>query len=93
MRVNREAIVCKCLRYVEAGIEPTHGEFGMSYEQYGVLWEYIRDHELATNISIMRGGRGNKVILVFLNNSRVSEKGYKYLDIFDHSVSNSQRSV
>lgn len=79
----QEEIICKCLRYIDLGQEPAHSDFGIPYEQYGTIWEYMRDMGLATNIQVLRSGRGNKVVMVFLHNSKVTDKGYKYLEIFE----------
>jgi hypothetical protein len=80
---ERIAKLCKCLKIIEQGKEPKKEDLGIEdKEEFGIIGEIIKDFHLATNISIQRGGQGNKVLIVFMNHSEVTDIGRDFLERF-----------
>lgn len=81
--MERNELIYKILKALEQGKEPHWNDFGLDKEDFGHLAEQIRDENLATNVTVTRGGIGNKVQIVFLNHSKLTSDGYDYIKKYE----------
>ena len=66
----------------EGGKEPKHSEFNVPYEEFGEAVEYLEEEGYISGSSVIRSGQGHRVHIVWLNRAKITEKGYKLLDVF-----------
>ncbi|MEH7484968.1 hypothetical protein V7157_28635 [Neobacillus drentensis] len=83
--MDRYELIYKILKSIEQGKEPHWNDFGIDKEEFGLVAEHIKDNNLATNVTVSRGGLGNKVQIVFLNHSKLTSGGYDFIRKYEDS--------
>lgn len=61
--------------------EPRFSDFNVTYENFGEAVEYLKDESYIKGSKVLSSGQGNKVQIVWLNDAKITEKGYKLLDV------------
>lgn len=80
MAVNHKKILYSILKEVKDGNQPSRNDYGIELEDFGTIVEIAKSNGFIENAAVSRGGRGNKVQLVLLNNARITLNGLEYLE-------------
>lgn len=59
---------------------PTNNELGLDEEQYGEILEIMEHDNLIFGTNITRAGQGNKVQMVWTDNTKITVKGIDYIE-------------
>ncbi len=71
--------ILKALR--EGQSEPKHTDFNITKEEFGKAVEYLEEEQYIRGSSVLRSGSEHTVQIVWLNRAKITEKGYKLLDV------------
>lgn len=78
--MDRKKLIYSILKELEQGNEPKQSDYELELEQWGELAELIRDEGYAKNVTVQRGGLGNKVVYAWLDKAQITIKGLDYLE-------------
>ena len=81
-----ELLVYKILKEIEQGKASTFSSLGVEKSDFFKAVEYIKEEQLATNIAFSRGGQGNRILIAYTNNSKLTEKGRKFIKSFEDKL-------
>ena len=77
--MNKDELIYNILKGIQSGSEPKQEDYSLDKEQWGDLLEFIQNEGYAENITVSRGGQGNKVLVTWLNKAELTSKGEAYL--------------
>lgn len=77
--MDKGELIYSILKGIQSGPEPKQEDYSLDKEQWGVLLEFIQNEGYAKDITVSRGGRGNKVLVTWLNTAKLTSKGEAYL--------------
>lgn len=79
--MDRDNIVYLILKILADGKEPKKEDIDsdMSLEQWGDIAESIDSRGLAKGVTVIRGGIGNKAVVVAYNHAKISDSGLSYI--------------
>ncbi|MGE1166341.1 YjcQ family protein [Peribacillus simplex] len=72
-------LMYKILSEIDKGVEVSKGNYEVSNDLWGEIAEILLDEGLANGISVTRGGRGNKVLIVWYKGATITLKGLMFL--------------
>lgn len=77
-------LICLILRDIQKGEkEPKHEDYeNVSFEEFANAVQIIHDEHYASNITFAKGGRGNKILVIFMNGAKITMKGLNYISSF-----------
>jgi hypothetical protein len=78
--MDRKKLIYSILKEIEQGNVPKQSDFDLELEQWGELAELIRDEEFTKNVTVQRGGIGNKVVYAWLDRAKITLKGIEFLE-------------
>ncbi|PLR69108.1 YjcQ family protein [Bacillus sp. UMB0893] len=78
--MNRRKLIFSILKEVEKSEYPTFADYDISKDQYGDIIDLMISNKLVSNASVVRGGRGNKVQMIFLDKAKITLQGLDYLE-------------
>ncbi|MGP4071297.1 YjcQ family protein [Piscibacillus sp. B03] len=78
--MNRKKLIYSILKELEQGNEPKRENYELELEQWGEIAELIKNEGYVTEITITRGGQGNKVLIVMFKQSKLTMKGIEFLE-------------
>ncbi|MRN54570.1 hypothetical protein [Paenibacillus monticola] len=81
-----EAIVYLILKYIEQEEQPEFREIGVEKKDFHAALEQINKADFATNITFSRGGLLNRIKMVFVNESRLTQAGRYFITDFESRV-------
>lgn len=84
------AVLAKMLKELDENNDIKMSNYDLDKEKFGFYVESLRDEKLAENITVRRGGQGNKVLVPLTRGGRVTLKGYEFIEtnLFDHKAAN-----
>lgn len=78
---DQKKILYSILKEVkEKDNEPTWNDYGITKDEFGHVVEMAINEKLISNAHVSRGGIGNKVQIIWLNNAQITLKGLNYLE-------------
>jgi len=80
MAVNQLKVVISLLREFSDGNIPTAADYEIESETYWDIIDAMQDDGLIKGVNFSRGGQGNKILIAFLENVKVTIKGMEYLN-------------
>lgn len=80
MAVNQLKVVISLLREFTDGNIPTTEDYEIERETYWDIIDAMQDDGLIKGVNFSRGGQGNKILVAFLENVKVTIKGMEYLN-------------
>lgn len=78
--MDRKTIILEILKCLRDNKAPSREDFGIELEPWGEIAELIRDEGFAKSINVNRGGQGNKVLLVWYSNAKITLDGLEYIE-------------
>lgn len=78
--MNRKRLIFSVLKEVEKCNYPNCSDYDVTKDQYGDIIDLMVSNNLISNASVVRGGRGNKVQIIFLNKAKITLEGLGYLE-------------
>lgn len=87
--MNKKELIKEILKSIEKVNEPTFIDYDLTKEDFGNLVDLMVDENLIKDATVIRGGIGNKVQIVFLNTAKITMKGINYLEQYENKY-NSQ---
>lgn len=79
--MSERDIVYEILKIIQSGKEPFKEDIGADKESFDEWMEQIHDDRLATNISVYKGGRGNKISMVNAKGSELTKAGRQLIEL------------
>jgi hypothetical protein len=80
MAIDLLKVAFSILRELSEGNIPRAEDYGVTLNQFGnIITDLQAGKDYIKGASLSRGGQGNEVLLVFLNNARVTLDGLEYL--------------
>jgi hypothetical protein len=73
-------LIYSILKKLQDGNEPKQTDYELDNEQWGEMLELIKDEGYAKDVTIQRGGIGNKVVYAWLDKAKITMKGIEYLE-------------
>ena len=80
MSVNKLKIMLSFMREVNDGNIPKATDYGINDLEYWDIIDAMQDDGLIKGVNFSRGGQGNKILIAFLENVKVTIKGMEYLN-------------
>jgi len=77
--MNKDELIYSILTGIQSGMEPKQQDYPLDKEQWGALLEFIQNEGYARDITVSRGGQGNRVLVTWLNTAKLTSKGEAYL--------------
>lgn len=74
-----EKYIVQVLKTIEEGKIPTKENYDLTKEQWGEVAQTILETNLAEDVSVTRGGQGNKVLIVWYENAKITNAGKIFL--------------
>jgi hypothetical protein len=79
MAINQLKVVISLLREFSDGNMPTAADYGIEKEAFWDILDAMQDDGLIKGVRFSRG-KGNRIIMAFLENVKVTIKGMEYLN-------------
>ena len=73
-------VIYSILRKLEKGEQVKQSDFDLTKEEWGDIADIILNEGLAKEISVIRGGQGNKVQIVFYEKAKITLDGLRFLE-------------
>lgn len=83
MATNKLKVMLSFMRELNDGNIPTHSDYGLEKSEFYDIIDACQDEGLIKGASFSRG-KGNEILIAFLENTKLTVKGMEYLD--EHSV-------
>lgn len=81
MILNRKKIIYSLLKEIENNeVEPKAKDYGISITEFGDIIDMIEEEGLIKGSEVTRGGQGNKELIIYLDQAKISMKGLNYLE-------------
>lgn len=84
MTTDKLKVMLSFMKEISNGNIPKHSDYGLEETEFYNIIEACQDEGLIKGDNFSKGGRGNKIIMVFLENTKLTVKGIEYLN--KHSV-------
>ncbi len=78
--MNKLKVMYLILQQLNLGKEILREHYDVSNEEWVVIAEMLNDEGLAKNIKLTRGGRGNKVLIVWYDQAQITLAGLNFLE-------------
>ncbi|MCM3789443.1 hypothetical protein M3221_13640 [Domibacillus indicus] len=72
-------LVVRVLTDINDGKKPTENDYGVELEEFGNALQFIKTNELATGLTLLFGGPGNKFFKNIYMNPVVTQRGQIYI--------------
>lgn len=72
-------VMLSLMKEPDNGNVPSASDYGLEQSEFGSIVEFCQNEGYITGASFAKGGRGNKVIISFLENVELTAKGMDYL--------------
>ncbi|MGG3452082.1 hypothetical protein ABER98_19915 [Domibacillus aminovorans] len=72
-------LVVRILMDINSGKKPTEADYGIELEEFENALQFIKSNELATGLTLLFGGPGNKFITSIYMNPIVTQSGQDYI--------------
>lgn len=79
MAVDKLKVMLSFMREIDEGNTPNANDYGLDKEEFGSIIEACQDEEFIKGAAIQRGGQGNKVLVIWLDQAKLTAKGMAYL--------------
>jgi hypothetical protein len=73
-------VIYSILTKLDQGEKVIQSDFEIEKEEWGDIADLIKDEGLAKGITVTRGGQGNKVLLVWYDNAKITLNGLRFLE-------------
>lgn len=83
MATNKLKVMLSFMRELNDGNIPTYSDYGLEKAEFYDIVEACQDEGLIKGAKFSRG-KGNEILIAFLENTKLTVKGMEYLD--EHSV-------
>lgn len=83
MATNRLKVMLSFMRELNDGNIPTYSDYGLEKSEFYDIIDACQDAGLIKGATFSRGN-GNEILIVFLENTKLTVKGMEYLD--EHST-------
>ena len=83
MATNKLKVMLSFMRELNDGNISTHSDYGLEKSEFYDIIDACQDEGLIKGASFSRG-KGNEILIAFLENTKLTVKGMEYLD--EHSV-------
>lgn len=84
MSKNKLKIMLSFMRELNDGKIPNAADYELTNDEYGDIIEMCQNEGLIKGATIQRGGQQNRVLVLFLGQTKLTVKGLEYLD--EHSA-------
>lgn len=83
MAINKLKVMLSLMRELNDGNIPTYSDYELSKTEFYDIIDACQDEGLIKGVGFSRG-KGNEIIIAFLDHAKLTVKGLEYLDA--HSV-------
>lgn len=84
MATDKLKVMLSFMREINEGNIPDASDYALDNERFGSIIEACQDEGLIKGATITRAGQGNKVIIMWLEQVKLTVKGMEYLH--EHSA-------
>jgi len=79
MAINKLKVMLSFMRELNDGNIPTYSDYGLEKTEFYDIIDACQDEGLIKGASFSRG-KGNRILIAFLENTKLTVKGMEYLD-------------
>lgn len=79
MAINKLKIMLSFMRELNDGNIPTYSDYGLEKSEFYDIIDACQDEGLIKGANFSRG-KGNRILIAFLENTKLTVKGMEYLD-------------
>ena len=83
MTTNKLKVMLSFMREINDGNIPSHTDYGLEKTEFYDIIDACQDEGLIKGANFSRG-KGNRILIAFLENTKLTVKGLEYLD--EHST-------
>lgn len=79
MAINKLKVMLSFMRELNDGNIPTYSDYGLEKTEFYDIIDACQDEGFIKGASFSRG-KGNRILIAFLENTKLTVKGMEYLD-------------
>lgn len=79
MAIDKLKVMLSFMREINDNNIPTAGDYELEHAEFYNILDMCQDEGLIKGAIFARGGRGNKIIMAYLDNVTLTVKGLEYL--------------
>ena len=84
MATNKLKVMLNFMKEINGGNIPKYSDYGLEKTEFYNIIDSCQKEGLIEGAAFSRGGRGNKILIAYLEDTKLTVKGEEYLD--EHSV-------